>query len=99
VGSSKKGRDSFTKPYSDDTARVIDEEVSKIIEEQYQRALQILTDNKDKLIVLAEKLLEKEVIFKEDLETIFGKRKWDKEDPLDASVIPTSIVPNEPSEA
>ncbi len=73
------GRDSFTKPYSDDTARIIDQEVSKIIESQYQRALQILDDSKDKLIQLAEKLLSTEVIFKEDLETIFGKRPWDKE--------------------
>ena len=73
------GRDSFTKPYSDDTARIIDEEVSKIIESQYARATQILTDNKDKLIQLAEKLLTSEVIFKEDLENIFGKRQWESE--------------------
>ncbi len=71
-----QGRDSFTKPYSDDTARIIDEEVSKLIEFQYQRALQILTENKDKLTTLAEKLLTSEVIFKEDLEAIFGVRKW-----------------------
>lgn len=75
-----QGRDAFTKPYSDETARIIDEEVSKIIETQYKRALQILTDNKDKLVQLAEKLLEQEVIFKEDLETIFGKRPWEKEE-------------------
>ena len=72
-----QGRDSFTKPYSESTAKVIDEEVSLLIETQYQRALQILTDNKDKLTILAEKLLESEVIFKEDLETIFGKRAWE----------------------
>lgn len=71
-----QGRESFTKPYSDDTAKTIDEEVSKLIESQYQRALQILTDNQDKLTLLAEKLLEAEVIFKEDLEAIFGKRQW-----------------------
>jgi ATP-dependent metalloprotease FtsH len=75
-----QGRDAFTKPYSDETARIMDQEVSKIIEIQYQRALQILTDNKDKLIQLAEKLLEQEVIFKEDLEAIFGKRPWEKEE-------------------
>ena len=75
-----QGRNQFTKPYSDDTARVIDEEVSKLIEEQYQRALSILRENKDKLALLAEKLLEKEVIFKEDLISIFGKQAWDKED-------------------
>ena len=70
----------FTKPYSDETAHVIDEEVSKLIESQYERALKILTENQDKLGQLAEKLLEKEVIFKEDLVTIFGKRQWDKEE-------------------
>jgi cell division protease FtsH len=67
----------FTKPYSDETARVIDEEVSKLIESQYQRAIQTLTENKDKLTALANKLLTSEVIFKEDLEEIFGKRPWD----------------------
>lgn len=71
-----QGRESFTKPYSDDTAKTIDQEVSLLIESQYQRALEILSENKDKLTLLAEKLLESEVIFKEDLETIFGKRKW-----------------------
>ena len=69
-----RGRDSFTKPYSDETAHVIDEEVSKLIESQYKRALEILTENKDKLTLLAEKLLTSEVIFKEDLIEIFGKR-------------------------
>jgi ATP-dependent metalloprotease FtsH len=72
-----QGRDMFTKPYSDETARVIDEEVSKLIESQYQRAVQILKENKDKLTELALKLLTNEVIFKEDLELIFGKRPWD----------------------
>jgi ATP-dependent Zn protease len=75
-----QGRDAFTKPYSDDTARIIDEEVSKLIESQYQRALAILSENKDKLTLLADKLLEKEVIFKEDLEEIFGKRLWISEE-------------------
>ena len=74
-----QGRDAFTKPYSDDTAKTIDEEVSKLIESQYQRAIQLLKDNKEKLQALADKLLTSEVIFKEDLETIFGKRQWDKE--------------------
>jgi ATP-dependent metalloprotease FtsH len=71
-----QGRESFTKPYSEETAKIIDQEVSLLIESQYQRALAILTENKDKLSLLAEKLLESEVIFKEDLETIFGKRQW-----------------------
>lgn len=75
-----QGREMFTKPYSDETARIIDEEVSKMVEQQYQRALQILTENKDKLSALAEKLLKTEVIFKEDLEAIFGVRPFEKEE-------------------
>jgi ATP-dependent metalloprotease FtsH len=78
-----QGNQGFTKPYSEDTAKTIDEEVSKMIEEQYQRAIQILTENKDKLTTLAEKLLTSEVIFKEDLELIFGKRAWEKEEPIE----------------
>lgn len=72
----------FTKPYSDETAHVIDEEVSKLIESQYQRAISLLTENKEKLEQLANKLLEKEVIFKEDLIAIFGERPWDKKEEI-----------------
>lgn len=68
----------FTKPYSEATARIIDEEVKNIIEVQYHRAIKILSDNKDKLVELAEMLLKKEVIFKDDLEKVFGKRPFDK---------------------
>lgn len=78
-----QGQNQFTKPYSEETNRVIDKEVSKLIEEQYQRAVQMLKDNKDKLISLAEKLLEKEVIFKEDLVSIFGERPWDRLTPAE----------------
>ena len=77
--SSGQSEYSFGKPYSDQTAKMIDEEISKIIETQYQRALDILASNKDKLDALAGKLLEKEVIFREDLEDVFGKRAWDPE--------------------
>ncbi|CAA9201168.1 ATP-dependent zinc metalloprotease FtsH [Flavobacterium bizetiae] len=68
----------FSKPYSDETAKIIDKEISELIEGQYQRAIQILEENKDKLNQLADILIEKEVIFKDDLETIFGKRTFDK---------------------
>jgi len=78
-----QGQNQFTKPYSEETSRVIDKEVSKLIEEQYQRAVQMLKDNKDKLTSLAEKLLEKEVIFKEDLVAIFGERPWDQLTPAE----------------
>jgi cell division protease FtsH len=87
-----QGRDMFTKPYSEDTAKVIDEEVSKMIEFQYARAIQILTENKDKLDQLANKLLTAEVIFKEDLENIFGKRIWDKEERLPESTIVSDSI-------
>ncbi|GEL10977.1 cell division protease FtsH [Flavobacterium glycines] len=69
---------SFSKPYSDETAQIIDKEISLLIESQYQRAIQILEENKDKLHELADILIEKEVIFKDDLEAIFGKRNFDK---------------------
>ncbi len=67
----------FSKPYSEETARTIDQEISTLIEAQYQRAISILQENKDKLNQLANILIEKEVIFKDDLEAIFGKRSFD----------------------
>jgi len=66
----------FSKPYSEETAQKIDHEISGIIEKQYVRAIEILNLSKDKLIELAERLLEKEVIFKDDLEVILGKRPF-----------------------
>jgi ATP-dependent metalloprotease FtsH len=72
---------SFNKPYSEKTAQTIDEEVSKLVESAYHRTKELLMANKDKLTLLANLLLEKEVIFKEDLEGIFGKRPFpDKEE-------------------
>ena len=68
----------FTKPYSEQTAETIDKEISAIIEKQYQRAISILKKNKKKLIELADVLLTKEVIFKDNLEQIFGKRPFEK---------------------
>tara|TARA_R110000850_G_scaffold203228_1_gene329446 strand:+ start:54172 stop:56154 length:1983 start_codon:yes stop_codon:yes gene_type:complete len=76
--SSGQGDYNFTKPYSEKTAEMIDKEISNLIESQYQRAVNLLKENKDKLIELAEVLLEKEVIFKDNLEKIFGKRPFDK---------------------
>ena len=66
----------FSKPYSENTAQKIDHEISEIIEKQYNRAIDILKTSKDKLTVLAERLLEKEVIFKDDLENILGVRPF-----------------------
>ena len=70
---------SLTKPYSETTAETIDKQVSKLVEKAYQEALSILNSHKEGLTQLAEKLIEKEVIFGEDLELIFGKRPWNNE--------------------
>ncbi len=68
---------SLSKPYSEKTAETIDREVSKLVEKAYQEAVAILTDHRDGLSQLANKLIEEEVIFGDDLERIFGKRPWD----------------------
>ena len=67
---------SFSKPYSDRTAELIDEEVKRMINEQYERAKEVLTTQKEGHNRLAKLLMEKEVIFAEDVENIFGKRPW-----------------------
>ena len=77
--SSGQSEYNFTKPYSEYTAQIIDEEVKKIVEKAYGKAIDILTQSKDKLVKLAEKLLEEEVIFKEDLLEIFGERPFEDE--------------------
>tara|TARA_R110002073_G_scaffold53840_4_gene138885 strand:+ start:88918 stop:90885 length:1968 start_codon:yes stop_codon:yes gene_type:complete len=74
------GNDAFIKPYSEDTAKTIDQEISKMIEIQYERAIEILKGHREKLTTLAKLLLEKEVIFKDDLVKIFGERPFDKKD-------------------
>ena len=80
--SSGQSEYSFSKPYSEYTAKMIDEEVKKMTDIAYAKTKQILISNKVKLTLLAEKLLEKEVIFKEDLEEIFGKRPFEKHDEI-----------------
>ena len=81
----------FGKPYSEHTAQTIDEEIKKLIDKAYVKTKELLNEHKAKLTLLAEKLLEKEVIFRDDLEVIFGKRPFDKEEidtPL-ANITPT----------
>ncbi|WP_051605398.1 ATP-dependent zinc metalloprotease FtsH [Sediminibacter sp. Hel_I_10] len=78
--SSGQSEYNFSKPYSEQTAELIDKEISDIIENQYRRAIALLEENKDKLTQLAEVLLEKEVIFKDNLEKIFGKRPFAKKE-------------------
>ena len=82
----------FTKPYSEKTAQIIDEEVKKMIDEAYDKTKKLLLDNREKLDSLAKTLLEKEVIFKEDLELIFGKRQYETDSIYNDSVKPTEPV-------
>jgi len=98
--SSGQSEYNFTKPYSEKTAELIDREVSNLIETQYQRAIQLLETNKDKLSQLADILLEKEVIFKDDLQKIFGNRPFpEKEEvPLIAKKSTDETLPSEDEE-
>ncbi|SRX54062.1 ATP-dependent zinc metalloprotease FtsH [Aequorivita sp. CIP111184] len=75
--SSGQSEYNFSKPYSEKTAELIDKEISALIESQYERAIKLLEDNKDKLTELANVLLEKEVIFKDNLQKIFGDRPFE----------------------
>jgi ATP-dependent metalloprotease FtsH len=86
------GNDAFVKPYSEETGRKIDKEISKMIETQYQRAIELLDKNKEKLTTLAELLLEKEVIFKDDLQEIFGKRPFGEVEEVEEDKSKAAIV-------
>lgn len=85
----------FNKPYSEKTAEIIDVEVKAILDSAYQRAKTILIENKDKLVKLANLLLEKEVIFREDLEKIFGKRPYGDNEIFPEKPITAEIDTNE----
>jgi len=89
--SSGQSEYNFSKPYSDETAKIIDKEISSLIEGQYQRAITILEENKEKLFELADVLIEKEVIFKDDLERIFGKRPYDKPETISENTTENTV--------
>ncbi len=73
----------FTKPYSEETGKIIDEEVRKLIDKAYERTKALLTDKKQQVEVLAKALLTKEVLFQSDLEQLIGKRPFEEKKPAD----------------
>ncbi len=89
----------FTKPYSDETARLIDEEVRKLIDSAYARTLQLLNEKKADVEKLAHALLEKEVLFQSDVEALIGKRPFEEKKPLadEAAATEMELVPEEPN--
>jgi cell division protease FtsH len=100
----RMAQQSYEKPYSAETSRLIDEEVRAIIDEQYQRAIDLLNSKKSELDLLAKELLEKEVLHKDDLIKLFGKRPWDEERekevahheaPSDDTLLPNEVTSEE----
>jgi cell division protease FtsH len=93
--SSGQSEYAFQKPYSEKTAEIIDQEVSAIVESAYKRAKKVITENKEKVEKLSKLLLEKEVIFREDLEEIFGKRPFEEEERIKIADL-VNLVPQLP---
>ncbi|MDA8930753.1 MAG: ATP-dependent zinc metalloprotease FtsH [Bacteroidia bacterium] len=86
---------SFSKPFSEKQAALMDDEIKKLTDEQYARAIKIISDNKDKVLQLADELLEREVIFKEDLEKIFGMSASDAAKPQEEEATQEAVVVEE----
>ncbi|WP_052324168.1 ATP-dependent zinc metalloprotease FtsH [Flavihumibacter sp. ZG627] len=82
---------SFTKPYSEETSRIIDEEVRNLIDAAYERTKQLLTERKAQVEILAEKLLDKEVLFQSDVEHLIGKRPYEEKKTLDVEETPSIV--------
>jgi hypothetical protein len=96
--SSGQNEYNFSKPYSETTAQIIDQEVKAIVDGAFQQAKELLTKNKKGLTRLAELLLEKEVIFSEDLEKVFGSRKFKKNDMVLLKATPEQFKDGERAE-
>jgi cell division protease FtsH len=90
---------SFSKPYSDETSQLIDKEAKALIDRAYERAVEVLTENREGLRTLAELLLEKEVVFADDLERIFGKRKKELEKEAEEAAKQAAATSTEEPEA
>jgi cell division protease FtsH len=88
----------FTKPYSEETSKLIDQEVRKLIDNGYERTKKLLTDKKEQVKLLAEALLEREVLFQSDVETLIGKRPFEEKKVLDVPVTETAVGETAPVE-
>lgn len=88
---------SFTKPYSDETAKLIDQEVRKLIDDAYEKTKQLLTEKKADVEKLANALLEKEVLFQSDVEALIGKRPFEDKKPITVEAADAVVTPEEPS--
>ena len=87
----------FTKPFSEETGKMIDEEVRKLIDNAYQITKKLLIEKKGDVEKLAKELLKKEVLFKSDVEALIGKRPYEEKKTLDIVVDEKDAVSNEPS--
>ena len=92
-------QDQFSKPYSDDTATLIDDEVRNLVEQQYERAQKLLTKHNKELHILAKELLAKEVLVKSDLDTLIGPRPWPDQGTFVSVESPVTEVAEQPTDA
>jgi cell division protease FtsH len=89
----------FTKPYSEETGKIIDHEVRGIIEDAYQRTLQLLRDKKEAVEILAKELLAKEVLHKSDVEVLIGKRPFEEKKIVEVEASPEVAITEEAAPA
>jgi AFG3 family protein len=89
---------SFTKPYSEETSKIIDQEVRKLIDDAYIATKKLLTEKKEQVAKLAEALLFKEVLFQSDVEALIGKRPFEEKKPFEEDEKSAELLPNEPGE-
>ena len=88
-----QGEGSFTKPYSEETGRIIDEEVRRLVEQTYVKVKDLLSLKMESVKIIAEQLLKKEVLFKDDLETLIGKRPYETEETFFDDIPPATNLP------
>ena len=88
-----QNENNFSKPYSEETGKLIDDEVRKLVETAYNRVKNLLNDKIEGVTMIAEELLKKEVLFKDDMERLLGKRPYEDNSPSEESELPVSLNP------